>query len=72
MKDSIGNDIKIDNIIDVRARLFHYRQFKTTQVIAAVVFQNLNNNQILDNFPIDSQYVFENFLLLFEVMNVRS
>ncbi len=65
MKDSIGNDIKIDNIIDVRARLFHYRQFKTTQVIAAVVFQNLNNNQILDNFPIDSQYVFENFFATF-------
>lgn len=65
MKDSIGNDIKIDNIIDVRARMFHYRQFKTTQVIAAVVFQNLNNNQILDNFPIDSQYVFENFFATF-------
>lgn len=65
MKDSIGNDIKIDKIIDVRARLFHYRQFKTTQVIAAVVFQNLNNNQILDNFPIDSQFVFENFFATF-------
>lgn len=65
MKDSIGNDIKIDNIIDVRARMFHYRQFKTTQVIAAVVFQNLNNNQILDNFPIDSQFVFENFFATF-------
>lgn len=60
MKDSLGNDIKIDNIIDVRARLFQYRQFKTTQVVAAVVFKDLKSNQILDNFPIDSQFVFEN------------
>lgn len=65
MKDSLGNDIKIDNIIDVRARLFEYRQFKTTQVIAAVVFKDLNTNQILDNFPIDSQFVFENFFATF-------
>lgn len=60
MKDSLGNDIKVDNLIDVRARLFHYRQFKATQVIAEVVFKNLKNNQVLDNFPIDSQFVFEN------------
>lgn len=59
-KDSLGNDIKIDNVINVRARYFEYNQFKSTQVIADVVYVDLKRNQIMDAFPIDSQFVFEN------------
>ncbi|WP_283637501.1 hypothetical protein [Aquaticitalea lipolytica] len=60
MKDSLGNDIKIDNIINVRARYFEFNQFKSTQVIANVVYVDLKTNQVLDAFPIDSEFVFEN------------
>lgn len=60
-KDSLGNDIKIDNIINVKARFFEYHQFKSTQVLADVVYRDLKNNQTLDVFPINSQFVFENF-----------
>jgi len=58
-KDSLGNDIKIDNIINVRARYFEYNQFKSTQMIADVVYVDLKHNQTLDAFSIDSAFVFE-------------
>lgn len=59
-KDSLGNNIKVDKIINVRARLFKVNQFKSTRVIANVVYQDLKTNQLLDVFPIDSEFVFEN------------
>ncbi len=60
MKDSLGNDIKFDNLVNVRARYFEFNQFKSTQVIANVLFVDLKQNQTLDVFPIESQIVFEN------------
>ena len=60
VKDSLGNDIKVDNVVNVRARYFEYNQFKSTQVIADVIYIDLKQNQTLDVFPIDSQFVFEN------------
>jgi len=59
-KDSLGNDIKIDKIIRARCKLFEFRQTKSTQVIADVVYSNLNSNELLDTFTIDSEFVFEN------------
>jgi hypothetical protein len=59
-KDSLGNDIKIDKIINVRARFFEVLQTKSAQVIADVVYTDLRQNQIIDNFTIDSGFVFEN------------
>ncbi|MGC1633358.1 MAG: hypothetical protein WA749_14710, partial [Gelidibacter sp.] len=58
-KDSLGNDIKIDNIIHVKARYFEYQQFKSTQVLADVVYVDLKSNRTLDVFPINSEFVFE-------------
>lgn len=60
MQDSLGNDIKVDKIINVRARLFKVNQFKSTRVIAKVVYHDLKTNQLLDVFPIDSEFIFEN------------
>ena len=60
MKDSLGNDIKIDKIINAKCRLFEFRQTKSTQIIADVVYSNLNSNQIIDSFTIDSEFIFEN------------
>lgn len=59
-KDSLGNDIKIDNVINVRARYFEFNQFKSTQVIANVVYKDLKQQQVLEAFPIESQFIFEN------------
>lgn len=61
VKDSLGNDIKIDNIIQVRARYFEFHQQKSTQVLADVVYIDLRRNQTLKVFPINSEFIFENF-----------
>ncbi|MDB9721121.1 hypothetical protein OAA67_04505, partial [Winogradskyella sp.] len=59
-KDSLGNDIKIDKIINVSARFVEVIQTKSTQIIANVVYTDLSQKQIIDTFTIDSGYVFEN------------
>ena len=59
-KDSLGNDIKIDKIVLIKCRLFEFTQTKATQIIADVVYSNLNTNKILDTFTIDSEFIFEN------------
>lgn len=60
VKDSLGNDIKVDKIIVVKARYNEYEQIKSSQVIANVIYTDLISNQTLDEFPIESGFVFEN------------
>lgn len=60
MKDTLGNDIKVDKIINVRARFSEFNQFKSTQVLADVVYSDMKTNKVLDAFPIDTEFVFEN------------
>jgi hypothetical protein len=60
VKDSLGNDIKIDKIISVKCRFFEYEQFKSTQVVADVVYIDLKSKQLIETFPIESEFVFEN------------
>ncbi|MBR9913993.1 MAG: hypothetical protein GYB32_04055 [Algicola sp.] len=60
MKDSLGNDIKIDKIVNVKARLFEFEQQKSSQILAEVVYSDLINQQVLERFPIDSGYEFLN------------
>jgi len=59
-QDSLGNDIKVDKIIDVKARVFEMEQFKSAQVIAKVEFKNLLTNELIESFPIDSEFIFQN------------
>ena len=65
MKDSLGNDIKIDKIIKVRARYFETIQTKSSQILGEVVYIDLNTNQVFKTFPIDSGFVFENIYATF-------
>lgn len=60
MKDSLGNDIKVDKIIKVRARYLESRQTKSSQILGNVVYVDLASNQVINTFPIDSGFVFEN------------
>ncbi|WP_218841476.1 hypothetical protein [Winogradskyella undariae] len=59
-KDSLGNDIKIDKIKNIKARFTEVLQTKSTQVLADVVYTDLKQNKIIDTFPIDSGFIFEN------------
>lgn len=65
-KDSLGNDIKVDNIIRVKSLIYESVQFKSAQVIADVVYLDLQSNQILDTFTIDSGFVFEHIYARFK------
>ncbi|MAX70363.1 MAG: hypothetical protein CMC76_04570 [Flavobacteriaceae bacterium] len=60
MKDSLGNDIKVDKIVNVKARFFEVLQTKSAQVVADVVYTDLKYNQIVDTFKLDSGFTFEN------------
>jgi len=55
-----SRNIKVDKIINVKARYFKFNQFKSTQVIADVIYTDLKSNQTLDAFLIDSEFIFEN------------
>ena len=56
----VGNDIKIDKIVKVKARFLEIIQTKSAQVIANVVYTDLKQNQTIDTFTIDSGFIFEN------------
>jgi len=60
MKDSLGNDIKVDKFINAKARVFNISQYKNVEIYADVIFYDLKNNQILQQFPIQSGFAFEN------------
>ena len=59
LKDSLGNDIKVENVVRVQCRLIESLQSKSVQVVGDVVYLNLKTNNTINRFPIDSQFVFE-------------
>ena len=58
VKDSLGNVIKIDNLKTVRCEYYEFAQFKAAQVTGNIEYINLNTNQLVDVFPITSEFVF--------------
>ena len=65
MKDSLGKDIKVDNIVKVRARLFEYEQTKSSQIFGDVVYVDLKSNQIINRYSLESGFVFQNLYATF-------
>lgn len=59
-KDSLGNDIKIDNVIKVKAKLYEFSQQKSSQILGNVIYKDLKTNQVLQSFPVDSGFSFQN------------
>lgn len=59
IKDSLGKYIKVDKLVDVKARFMETIQTKSSHLVGDVVYLDLKSNQLLDTFPIDSQFVFE-------------
>ena len=58
VKDSLGKPIKVDNMKTVKVSIYEFTQFKSCQVTAKVDYINLKTNQLLDTFPVTSEYVF--------------
>ena len=60
-KDSLGNDIKEDKFTRVTCEYFETRQYKTSTISASVEFIDLKTKQLLDQYPIESTFIFEHF-----------
>ncbi|MGZ9676030.1 hypothetical protein [Flavobacterium sp. GNP001] len=58
--DEKGKPVMVDNLVTVNARIYEFKQFKACQVTAKIDYINLRSNQLLQSFPLASEYVFEN------------
>lgn len=60
MKDSLGNDIKVDKFITVTAAVTYTEQTKAVQVGGDVVYLELDRNRIINRHPLGTEFIFEN------------
>ncbi|MTH13987.1 hypothetical protein [Flavobacterium sp. LC2016-01] len=60
VKDSLGKEIKVDNYKILRATVYEFKQYKACQVTAKVDYVDLKSNQLVQTFPVSSEFVFEN------------
>lgn len=58
--DRQGKPIMVDNIINVRVKIYEVRQFKSCQITARVDYFETKTNQPLESFPITSEFIFDN------------
>lgn len=59
VKDSLGNYIKVDKFVTVRCQLYEFTQFKAVNVSGTVVYKNLKNQQVLNSYPLNSEFIFQ-------------
>ena len=59
MKDSLGNDIKVDRYKNVTCSYLEFTQFKAAQVVGNVSYIDLNNKQQVNSYPLSSEFIFE-------------
>ncbi len=60
VKDSLGNDIKIDVYKVVTARVMYTTQTKSVLVAGDVLYKDLIRNRNIDRHPLGSEFIFEN------------
>lgn len=58
VKNEKGEKIKVDKLKKVRFEYFEFTQFKSVEIIGDVSFIDLHSKQLLDKFPLTSEYVF--------------
>jgi hypothetical protein len=58
--DEKGKVVMVDDMRNATVRIYEFRQFKSCQITAKVDYINFKNNQLLQSFPIASEFIFEN------------
>lgn len=58
VRDSLGNAIKVDNVKTVHISIYEFSQFKACQVTAKVDYVDNKTNQLLQTFPLTSEFIF--------------
>ncbi|HSD15623.1 MAG TPA: hypothetical protein VLB74_13305 [Flavobacterium sp.] len=59
VKDSLGHPIKVDNFKTITANIYEFKQFKACQVTAKVDYVDFKTNQLIETFPLASEFMFE-------------
>jgi len=59
VKDSLGNEIKVDKYRTVKCNFYKYTQHKDVQISGNVRYIDLNTNQQINSYPLTSGFVFE-------------
>lgn len=59
VKDSLGNPVRVDKFKTVSVNIYEFTQFKSCQVTAKVDYINFRSNQLIDTFPLASEFIFE-------------
>lgn len=59
VKDSLGKSIKVDKFKTIRSKVYQNTQFKSVQIIGQIKYFDLQKNQFIKTFPLESGYVFE-------------
>lgn len=59
VKDSLGNEIKVDRFRTVSCNFYQFTQLKSAQVTGNVSYIDLQKKQQLNSYPISSEFVFE-------------
>ena len=58
--DEKGKVVMVDDMRNATVRIYEFRQFKSCQITAKVDYINFRSNQLLQSFPIASEFIFEN------------
>ncbi|MBT8289839.1 MAG: hypothetical protein KJO93_03325 [Muriicola sp.] len=59
VKDSLGNEIKVDNYRTVTCNYYQFTQQKMAQVTGLVSFVDLHTKQQLNTYPLSSEFLFQ-------------
>jgi len=59
VKDSLGNQIKVDKFRTVRCNFYKFTQHKDVQISGNVSYVDLKNKQQVNSYPLTSGFVFE-------------
>ena len=59
VKDSLGNEIKIDRLKTVRCNFYQFTQHKAAQVVGNVQYIDLKTKQAVNSYPLSSEFIFE-------------
>ena len=64
--DEKGNAILVDDMRTTQVSIYEFGQFKSTQVVAKVDYVDYKTNQLLQTFPLESTFNFENTYATFQ------
>lgn len=58
--DNTGHAIMVDNLKKIRVQIYEFTQFKSVNVVAKVDYLDFKTNQLIETFPVGSEFVFQN------------